>query len=186
MAGRAVLDSLRPGDRAALVSFTQAVSLRSGMTSDLDQVRTALDRNQPSGQTSIIDASLAGLVVGTGDVGRALMLMFSDGMDTASILSPASVIDVARRTEVVAFGVATNKLRTAFLKDLADATGGDAVEIQSTAELRNTLVRLVNEYRQRYVLAYSPAGVAPTGYHSIKVSVSRKGATVKARQGYQR
>ena len=185
-AGLAVLDNLRPGDRAALVSFTHAVSLRSALTADVPQLRAALDRSQPGGQTSIIDASLAGLVVGGADAGRSLMLTFTDGIDTASVLPPASVMDVARRTEVVVFGVSAGKLRTAFLKDLADATGGDTVEIQSTGELRNTLLRLLSEYRQRYLLAYSPTGVAPTGFHTIKVSVSKRGATVKTRQGYER
>lgn len=185
-AGKAVLDSLRPRDRAALVSFTHAVSIRSELTSDVAQLRKALDQSQPGGQTSLIDASLAGLVVADSDAGRSLILTFSDGVDTTSALPPASVIDVARRTEVVVFGVSAGKLRTPFLKDLADTTGGDAVEIQSTSELRDTLLRLLNEYRQRYLLAYTPTGVAASGYHTVKVSTSRKGATVKTRQGYER
>jgi len=185
-AGRAVLDNLKPADRAALVSFTQSVGLRSALTADLAQLRTALDQSQPGGQTSIIDASLAGLVVGAADAGRSLMLTFSDGVDTASALPPASVIDVARRTEVVVFGVSAGKLRTPFLKDLANTTGGDTVEIQSTAELRATLVRLLNEYRQRYLLAYAPTGVASTGFHAIRVSVAAVAATIKTRQGYER
>jgi VWFA-related protein len=185
-AGVAVLDNLRKGDRAALVSFAQAVAVRTALTTDLARLRTALDQSQPGGQTSIIDASLAGLVVGGADAGRSLMLTFTDGIDTASVLPPASVMDVARRTEVVVFGVTAGKLRTPFLKGLADTTGGDTVEIQSTAELRNTLIRLLNEYRQRYLLAYSPTGVAPSGFHAVKVSVSKKGATVKTRQGYER
>ena len=185
-AGQAVLDNLRPGDRAALVSFSQSVSVKSALTAEWQKVREALNESRPGGQTSIIDASLAGLVVGATDAGRSLMLTFSDGVDTASALLPASVIDVARRTEVVVFGVATGKLRTTFLKDLADTTGGDTVEIQSTEELRGTLVRLLNEYRKRYLLAYSPSGVSASGYHTIKVSVSRRGATVRARSGYER
>ena len=185
-AGKAVLDNLRPGDRAALVSFTHVVSLRSTLTSDLSLLRGALDQSQPEGPTSLVDASLAGLVVAASDAGRSLVLTFTDGVDTSSSLPPASVLDVARRTEVVVFGVSAGRLRTPFLKALADTTGGDAVEIQSTSELRATLVRLLNEYRQRYLIAYSPTGVAASGYHAVKVSVSRKGATVKTRQGYER
>lgn len=185
-AGKAVLDNLHAGDRAALVSFTHAVSLRSALTADVSELRKALDQSQPGGQTSLIDASLAGLVVAASDAGRSLVLTFSDGVDTASALPPASVIDVARRTETVVFGVSAGKLRTPFLRELADTTGGDAVEIQSTGELRDTLVRLLNEYRQRYLLAFSPTGVAAGGYHTVKVTVSKKGATVKTRQGYER
>ncbi len=185
-AGRAVLDQLRAGDRAAVVSFTEAVALKSELTTELAPLKAALDATQAGGETSIVDASLAGLVAAASNTGRSLMLAFSDGVDTSSFLRPASVIDTARRTDVVVFGVSAGKLRTPFLKDLADMTGGDIVEVQSTRELRSTLVRILNEYRQRYLIAYSPAGVAPSGWHTVKVAVAKSGATIKARQGYQR
>jgi Ca-activated chloride channel homolog len=185
-AGRAVLGELRKGDRAALVSFTEAVSVKSELTGDLAQLRSALDASQAGGQTSIIDASLAGLVVAASDGGRSLMLAFSDGVDTASWLTPGSVLDTARRADVVVFGVTAGKVRAPFLKDLADATGGDLVEVRSTSDLRSTLVRILTEYRQRYLLAYTPTGVSASGWHTLKVSVTRQGATVKVRPGYQR
>jgi VWFA-related protein len=185
-AGRAVLDQLRAGDRAALVSFTEAVSVRSELTTDLTRLRSALDAGQPGGQTSIIDASLAGLVVAASDAGRSLMLTFTDGVDTASWLPPSSVLDTAKRADVVVFGVTAGKVRAPFLKNLADTTGGDLIEIQSTGDLRSTLVRILSEYRQRYLIAYSPSGVAVSGWHSVKVSVSKRGATVTMRPGYQR
>jgi VWFA-related protein len=185
-AGRAVLDQLRAGDRAALVSFTEAVSVRSELTGDLARVKSALDAAQAAGQTSIVDASLASLVVAASDAGRSLVLAFSDGVDTASWLSPTSVLDTARRADVVVFGVTAGKVRAPFLKNLAEATGGDLVEVQSTSDLRSTLVRILAEYRQRYLIAYSPSGVPATGWHAVKVSVSGRGATVKTRPGYQR
>jgi hypothetical protein len=114
------------------------------------------------------------------------MLTFSDGLDTASWLTPASVIDSARRTDVVVFGVTAGSVRGTFLKDLTETTGGDLVLIRSTSDLRNTLVRILAEYRQRYLIAYSPTGVSSGGWHTVKVSVSKQGATVKTRQGYQR
>jgi Ca-activated chloride channel family protein len=185
-AGHAVLDQLRARDRAAVVSFTQAVALQSELTGEVSRLKAALDATQAGGETSIVDASLAGLVVAASNTGRSLMLAFSDGVDTSSFLRPASVIDTARRTDVVVFGVSAGKLRAPFLKDIADMTGGDVVEVQSTRELRNTLVRILNEYRQRYLIAYSPSGVPTSGWHTVKVSVARSGATIKARQGYQR
>jgi hypothetical protein len=64
-------------------------------------------------------------------------------------------------------------------------TGGDVVENQSTRELKPTFLRLLSEYRQRYLIGYTPTGVSSTGWHEIKVSVGRKDATVKTRTGYQ-
>jgi Ca-activated chloride channel homolog len=185
-AGQAVLDQLRKDDRAALLSFSETVSLHTELTTDWSRLRNALNESQSSGQTSLVDASLAGLVVASSSSGRSLMLTFSDGLDTSSLLPPESVLDSARRTEVVVFGVSDGKLRAPFLKDLANATGGDIVEIRSTSELKTTFLRLLSEYRQRYLVAYTPSGVETGGWHTIAVKVSKKGATVKTRQGYQR
>jgi len=185
-AGQAVLDQLRPADRAACVSFSETVSLRGELTNDWAHLRNVLDESEPGGQTSLVDASLAGLVVAASNTGRSLVLTFSDGLDTSSLLPPESVLDSARRADVVVFGVSDGKLRAPFLKDLADATGGDIVEIRSTSELRSTFLRLLSEYRQRYLVAYTPSGVATGGWHTVTVTTSKKGATVKTRQGYQR
>ena len=64
-------------------------------------------------------------------------------------------------------------------------TAGDLVEGQSTRNLRATFVRLLAEYRQRYIVAYSPTGVPSTGWHKVDVKVSKRGAAIKVREGYQ-
>jgi hypothetical protein len=87
---------------------------------------------------------------------------------------------------VVVFGVSAGRLRSPFVRDLADATGGEVFTVKSTAELRATFVRLITEYRQRYLVAYSPTGVAAGGWHKVDVSVSKRGAAVKVRPGYLR
>ena len=40
------------------------------------------------------------------------------------------------------------------------------------------------EFRQRYLLSYSPTGVTKPGWHEIEVRVKRRGVTAKARPGY--
>jgi VWFA-related protein len=183
-AGHALIDQLRQGDRGALIAFSQAASLRVDLTSDAGALARALDRTDARGQTSLIDAALAGLTLAGNDVGRSLVLMFSDGLDTSSWLEPAAVIDAARRVNAVVFAVTLGK-RAPFLKDLAEATGGDVVEVKATSDLRPTFVRILNEYRQRYLVGYTPTGVSSTGFHKVEVSVTRGGANVKVRPGYQ-
>jgi VWFA-related protein len=185
-AGHAVLDELRKDDRAALVSFSEIVSIGPELTGDVPRLRTMLGQSWTGGQTSLVDAAFAGLVIGTSDMGRSLLLVFSDGVDTASWLTAASALDAAKRGDVVVIGVSAGRVRNPFLKDLADATGGDLVEIRSTSDLRKTLVRLLTEHRQRYLVAYSPSGVASGGWHKVDVSVAKRGATITTRPGYQR
>jgi VWFA-related protein len=183
-AGRALIAQLRKGDRGALITFSHAASVRVDLTADTGILTEALDRTGAVGQTSLVDASLAGLTLSGSEIGRSLVLVFSDGLDTSSWLEPGAVIDAARRVNAVVFAVTLGK-RAPFLKDLTEATGGDVVEVKATSDLRPTFLRILSEYRQRYVVGYTPTGVSATGYHKLEVAVAGGGITVKARPGYQ-
>lgn len=185
-AGHAAIDQLRGEDRGAIVAFTHGVVIGSSLTRDMPTLRRVLDGPGQRGQTSLVDASFAGLLSGVSDSGRSLMIVFSDGVDTSSWLEPDAVLDAARRSDVVVFGASAGRLRSPFVRHLSEATGGEVFTVRSTSELRTTFVQLLTEYRQRYLVAYSPTGVASGGFHKVEVSVSKRGATVKARPGYLR
>jgi VWFA-related protein len=119
------------------------------------------------------------------DVGRALLIVFSDGMDTASWLTTDGVLDTARRSDVVVYGVAVKANgNPRFLRDLSAYTGGSLFEIDSTNNLNALFVRILEEFRQRYLVSYSPRGVSKSGWHRLEVRVKGRKATVKARPGY--
>lgn len=184
-AAGALLDGLSDNDQSALIAFGHAVVLRSGLVTDRSAIRGALASTRGAGDTSLIDASYAGLVIGESDVGRALLLVFSDGLDSTSFLQPAAVLDVARRSDVVAYGVAVKSpAKPEFLQELADASGGDLLEVESTRDLKSAFLNVLDEFRHRYLLSYSPRGVRKEGWHQLDVKVRHRGATVRARPGY--
>jgi hypothetical protein len=44
---------------------------------------------------------------------------------------------------------------------------------------------ILDEFRQRYLVSYSPRGVAGDGWHQLEVRIKgRRGVAVKARAGY--
>jgi VWFA-related protein len=184
-ASRAVFDALKPADRGAVVRFGYAVVPSAALSSNVTELRAVLDHGDASGQTTLIDGCYAGLMLGVSDTGRSMLLIFSDGLDTASWLTAASVIDTAKRGDVVAYGVVVaGGPKLSFLHDLTSVTGGDLVEIKTTTDLNAVFLRLLNEYRQRYLLSYVPRGVGKGGWHQLDVRVKSQGATVKARPGY--
>jgi len=186
-ASRSALATLDRSDQAALVTFNQAVSLGAPLTSDIAAVGLAIDRASGSGETSLVDGVFAGMMVGQSDVGRALLIVFSDGVDTSSWLQPDAVLDAAKRSDVVAYAVSVqSRLKTEFLRDLASLTGGRLFEIEKTADLEVTFRAIVEEFRHRYLLSYTPRGVAKDGWHRLDVRVKRRGAAIKARPGYLR
>jgi VWFA-related protein len=187
--GMAVLGNLKPDDQAALLTFTDAVTLRERLTSNIAEVRTAMEQLLPaprvSSGTALVDAAYTGMALADSDPGRTLLIAFTDGVDTSSFLPAERVLQVARRSNVVAYAVSTSKLPGgSFLRDLSDVTGGDAIAIASTTGLRDAFVKILEEFRQRYLVSYSPAGVPNDGWHPLTVRVKGRKVDVRARAGY--
>jgi Ca-activated chloride channel family protein len=159
----------------------------TGLTPQISQVRAALDAPLPLGNTALIDAAYAGLLLGDSEAGRALVIVFSDGVEASSYLDADTVIDAAKRSDAVVYGVATSTGgKPPFLRDLTDASGGELFEIPKIADLDATFVKVLDQFRHRYLVSYTPRGVASGGWHRLQVDVKQRGVTVKARRGYSR
>ena len=182
-AGQALLTGFKKDDQAALVTFRHDVTLDADLTTNADAVRAALDAARPAGETSLVAGTYAAMVVGESDVGRALLIIFSDGLDTSSWLQADAVLENAKRSDVVAYAVSVGRLKSEFLRDLTSFTGGRLFEVEKTANLSAIFLSVLEEFRQRYLVSYTPRGVAKDGWHRLTVRVKR-GATVKARPGY--
>jgi VWFA-related protein len=183
----AALDALVPGEHAAVLTFTHRLSLRSALTVDRARLRASLDDEMEPGNTSAIDAAYAALVHADAGAGRALAVLFTDGVDTASWLTAPLVRDTARGLDAVLFVVSAGTAGggdAGDLEDLASSTGGGLLRIRSTRELSTALQSLLQSFRQRYLLSYVPRGVARDGWHALDVRVKARGASVRARRGY--
>ena len=209
-AGRALLDQLRKSDRVALVSFSTRVQLVAPLTPSRHQIRAAFGRLDATGSTSLRDAAFSGLALRDADPGRTLVLVFSDGADTSSWLTSRRVIEAARRTDAVIYAVAVGREETVtgtrvsqtgersgivqrtilvkdageFLESLTEESGGRVLFATSNTDLRGAFTRTLAEFRDRYILSYTPTGVAATGWHRLEVTLKGKRGKVTARRGY--
>jgi VWFA-related protein len=184
-AGETLLDGLKPADRAALATFNHAVTPRVPLTGDLAAIRRTLGSISPAGFTAIMDGVYVALMTTQGEAGRSLVVVCTDGRDTASWLQADEVLDAARRSNAVVYAVAAGRARRwAALKDLADATGGQAIDVESSKDLAGEFRKILQDFRSRYILTFVPAGVSDEGFHRLDVHVRRGGMTVKTRPGY--
>jgi VWFA-related protein len=189
-ASHALLDALTAKDHASLLTFNHSVSRRSAPTANLNTLRAILDTVEPEGfdavsSTALSDATYASLLSGDDEDRRSLALVFSDGVDTGSWLSPRRVLDAARRTGVVVYGVSVRGSGgDSFLDEVTTITGGDTVEAESTRNLRAAFIRVLEEFRNRYLVSYSPKNVPARGWHRLEVRVKGRRVNVKARPGY--
>jgi VWFA-related protein len=180
---RALVTRLRPEDYAAIIGFSHAIALGSALTRDRARLLTLLNSTQGFGDTALVDATYAGMIVGESQPGRALVVVFSDGLDIASWLPAPRVVEIAKRSEIVVYGASMKGNRPAFLEQMTAQTGGRLLDVESR-NLSSTFLEILDEFRERYLLSYTPRGVTHGGWHEISVSVKNKKLTVKARPGY--
>lgn len=179
-----LVQMLKAGDSGALIAFTDLVTIRSPFTENVAALSSALELPAAGPDTALIDAAYAAMVLADSASDRPVVVVFSDGVDTASFLNPSFVLDTAKQTGPAVFAVVTPQAGLGgFLDDLVRLTGGRRVGVTSLDDLADTFVTILENSKERYLLGYTPTGVAATGWHELKVSV-RGGAEVHARPGY--
>jgi VWFA-related protein len=204
-AAHAVVSLLRAGDRMALLTFSQHAQLRASWTADIGRLRRAIDMTAAEGMTALRDAMFAAMTQREGVTGRMLLIVFSDGHDTASWLSARDIVNAVGRTDVAIHAVQTApvpsaapailrrellsypQLNEAFLLPvLATESGGAVISVTDSRQVRAAFLGIVEDFRSGYVLTFSPEGVPRDGWHPLDVRLRGVRGDVRARPGYVR
>ena len=175
---------MKKDDQAALVTFSHVVALGAPLAHDAVRLEGPIHEAAASGDTALVDRTYAAITLGESDAGRALVIVFSDGVDTASWLSADAVLNAAKRSDAVVYAVsAQSRLRPEFLRNLTSVTGGRLFEGEDGSP-GGDFVRVLEEFRRRYLVSYTPRGVEKSGWHRLEVRVKGRRSHVKARPGY--
>ena len=199
-----VLQLLRPGDRFRLLTIGDAVSLAVPWVPAGTKVPVAI---QAVGGISLInDALMFGLVHRPEPGRRHLVVGMTDRRDCGSVVPALLLLDVAGRSDAVMHlvdysgsgGDSRYRVRGCspqawargeeILTQAAERTGGQQhgqSRFFRASSIARAFKSIFDDFRQSYVLRYSPSGVKGAGWHAIAVAVpSAKNATIRARQGY--
>lgn len=179
---RAMVQALRPEDQIALITFSHGVTSAVPMGHGRSAIIDALTTLSGEGATALRDATYLGLATASDDHSRALLLLFSDGLDTTSFLTEDTVLESAKRSNAVVHVVHFRP--DAFLGRLTQITGGRNWSAESDRQLEELFGRVLDEMRARYLLTYTPSGTQTPGWHQIKVSLKDARGDVIAKQGY--
>jgi Ca-activated chloride channel family protein len=193
---------LRPGDEAAIMSVATDAKLEIGFTPDADKLVTTLDQLKVGGATALYNAMLDAAKLLQPTPGRHVIVVLSDGTDTASSINLAQALNEVQKSDAVIYsihsmGVAPSPnvqdLAGEFaLKAMSEDTGGRAffppIYTDSKKEVRDLdeiYKRIAAEIRAQYVLTYySKAGARDGRIRAVRVQVKRPGLYVRARRGY--
>ena len=181
-AGTRVIDTLKPGESATLVTFSGRIAIQSAFTSDAAKLRALVAAPTPSGDTALYDAAHVAMLLGTSAPGRPIVILFSDGDDTASFLTEDAVLETAQRTDAVVSAVMMAG-EGRLLQLLATTTGGVLVKEKSLDRVAERFAELLESFRNRYLLSFAPSGVEKAGWHKLTVRV-KGGGDVRAKTGY--
>jgi len=192
-AAHGFLDTLKPEDYVAIVSFDMRTDILTDFTANKDQARTALSRLQTPGfhESNLFDA-LVDMAERMSDIeGRKAILVIASGLDTFSDLTfgetrrrlqvagvPIYAIGLMQALRVyyedymgavtrMEFLQADNQLRT-----FARETGGMAFFPKFDGEFPSIFASVADGLRNQYTLAYSPTNQEKDGeFRRIEVDL---------------
>jgi Ca-activated chloride channel family protein len=188
---------LLPHDKAQVGEFSDKIKFHPGsFIDDRDRLvyllKNDLDFGYPTRLYDAVDESIERLEPMDG---RKVVLVFTDGDDTASTKSNLNkVMDRARAKDVMVYAVGlvntffdgqkqTTSKPDRGLKKLAEDTGGGYFELKRTADLGETFTRVAQELHSQYVLGFSPETLDGK-VHKLEVRVKKGGMSARARKTY--
>jgi len=194
----AFLESSNPHDQMFVVNFNQNVSLglpaSVPFTDDAKQLRAALTKVWPAGNTALYDAVAAGLKhLNRGTAERKALIVVTDGGDNASQVKFRDLLKMAEGSNAIiyAIGLVDQNFveeNPRALEQLAKVTGGQAYFPTSLNEVSQDTERIARDIRQQYTIGYVPSFPTATGrFRPIKVTVKAASAgklQVRTRAGY--
>ena len=185
---------LLPDDKAQVGAFSDKIDFSPGhFTSDRDDLILALKDLQYGNPTRLYDALDASIDLLDEASGRKVVVVFTDGDDTASRRNFNDVLQKAREKEVMIYAIGLqsdffNGQRmqrsrpTTALRKLADETGGGYFELKRTSELAPTFTRVAQELHALYALGFTPQTIDGKE-HRVELKV-KSGMTARARRSY--
>jgi VWFA-related protein len=202
--------TLKPTDRVTVVSISDGMQVLHPLDEDLPGAQEAIRHTSAAGDTALHRAlyvslkELMRLRLGRTEGRRQALTVLTDGKDTASTLSFADVLDVAKEAGIPIYPIVP---RTVFdvrraaerspgylssaeyeygMKTLARETGGRAFFPLDVSELGGVYDAIVRELASQYVLGYVSTAPPHAGeYRQVLVRVpDHHGAQVRTRRGY--
>ena len=189
---------LLPEDKAKVGAFNDKIQILprdEPFTNNRDRliklVKEGLDFGYPTRLWDAVDESIAHMEPVDG---RRVVVVFTDGDDSASRRGRDDVLDRAREKDMMVYAIGLQsdyfngqqRVRTRpdrGLRRVAEETGGGFFELTKKDELGPTFTRVAQELHSQYVLGFSPA-VLDGKIHKLEVRVKRPGLTARSRKSY--
>jgi Ca-activated chloride channel family protein len=186
-----------PEDEVFVLNFADKVHIDVPFTRDAKVLEDGIGRVDSIGGTAMRDAVhvALGYLHDHARRQRRALLVITDGVDNASVITNSQVRRHAEANNVVIYAVGLlseesddrAKRARRDLDELSDATGGTAYYPTRLRELRDVALTIARQIRSQYTLAFTPSDRSLDGSYR-KLRVTAQGAEhliVRTRPGYR-
>lgn len=189
---------LRPIDALSIYSFSEVVQMESRFTADLKRIDEGIDHIHVGAATALFDAIYLVSRALDGRQGRKVIVLITDGGDTASKVDYKEAVRAAQEAEGIVYSIIVVPIEASAgretggehaLIQLSEDTGGKYYYATSTAQLDEAFHKISDELRTQYLLAYYPSQRASASqFRRIQVSIAgapdSSGYRARHRAGY--
>jgi Ca-activated chloride channel family protein len=179
--------TIRPKDRAAVVTFNDHPNLAAKLTGDVSALAGGLAGIKSERSTALYDAMIFSLYYFNGLRGRRALLLLSDGRDESSRFGFEEALEYARRSGVTIYVIGLGEdVEKKKLARFSEETGGRAFFLKDAAQLEGIYTAIEDELRSQYLIAYQSTNTT-TGYNqfrTVELEVGRAGVEAKTIRGY--
>jgi len=173
---------LRPQDKMSVLQFATEVRELTPFTNKIAQIDRGLSELHGDWATALYDAICLGSEKLGGNPGRKVLVVISDGDDTAKSSTYAQALEAALRNEVMIYSLIDVPIEASAGRDLggehalitiAEQTGGKYFYV-SDGGLDKAFAKVSDDLRTQYLIGYYPRHQAPgTNFHRLTVTVPR-------------
>jgi Ca-activated chloride channel family protein len=188
---------LRPQDGLAVFQFSEVVNEILPFTADVKTIDHAIDKMRLGSATALYDALYLGSRALEKRKGRKVMVVITDGGDTASKVDYHDAVRAAQEAEAIVYSIIVVPVEANAGRDLggehalvqiSEDTGGKHYYASSLPQLDDAFKQISDELRTQYLLAYYPSQrYSDSDFRRISVSVTgteENGVQVRHRTGY--
>src|SRR5438445_5492276 len=172
---------LRPVDGLSLYEFSEIVDQVVPFTADLKLIDRGIQSLHPGAATALYDAIYLGSEALVARQGRKVMVVITDGGDTASKMDYREAVRAAQQAEAIVYSIIVVPIEASAGRDtggehaliqLSEDTGGKYFYASSLPQLNDAFRQIGDELRTQYLLVHYPSQkLSDSEFRRIQVSL---------------
>jgi Ca-activated chloride channel homolog len=191
-------NTLKKGkDRAMVIGFATDPHVLVEFTDDLQKLEAGLKKLNAGGGTAVYDsvffAAQQRLAKEEGER-RKLIILISDGYDTASRYSLKEALDRVQRHDALVYAISVNRATPTkneeredgdkAIRQIVNETGGRAYFPLKLSDMSAEFAKIESELRSQYSLSFTPQTPLDGTYRKLRVELIDKKFKARSRTGY--